>query len=207
MTPVTPAPAVITTGAPTTVATTKAVVTMTTTAVQESSNTDCKVPTADKMKGCAKYKKFCKAKKYEKKLSSQCAMTCNVCVPIGDGATVATTKAPIAPSEGSASAASGDCRDGTPKQCPQLKRYCKVGKYKTMMMKKCKATCGFCGASAGSAAGTAPAPKTPPAKTPASDECTNRAGDEHCKKYQNRCSWPKYLSHMKTHCKKQCGHC
>lgn len=121
------------------------------------------------MKGCAKYKKFCKAKKYEKKLSSQCAMTCNVCVPIGGSAPATTTKAPAAAAAaGGASAASGECRDGTPKQCPQLKRYCKVGKYKTMMMKKCKATCGFCGAAAGSAAGTAPAPKTPPAKTPAS---------------------------------------
>ena len=115
------------------------------------------------MKGCAKYKKFCKAKKYEKKLSSQCAMTCNVCVPIGGSAQATATKAPAA-AAGAAGAASGECRDGTPKQCPQLKRYCKVGKYKTMMMKKCKATCGFCGA----AAGTAPAPKAPPAKTPAS---------------------------------------
>ena len=117
------------------------------------------------MKGCAKYKKFCKAKKYEKKLSSQCAMTCNVCVPIGGSAPA--TKAPAAAAGAGAAgagAASGECRDGTPKQCPQLKRYCKVGKYKTMMMKKCKATCGFCGA----AAGNAPAPKTPPAKAPAS---------------------------------------
>ena len=123
-----------------------------------------KVPTADKMKGCAKYKKFCKAPKYSKKLSAQCAFTCNVCVPIG-GSGPATTKAPAPAGSGAgAGAASGECRDGTPKQCPQLKRYCKVGKYKTMMMKKCKATCGFCGA--GGAAGTAPGPKTPP-KTPA----------------------------------------
>ena len=120
------------------------------------------------MKGCAKYKKFCKAPKYKQKLSNQCAMTCNVCVPIGGNAPAATTTKAPAAAAGGAAAGTGECRDGTPKQCPQLKRYCKVGKYKTMMMKKCKATCGFCGAAAGSAAATAPGSKTPPAKTPAS---------------------------------------
>jgi hypothetical protein len=89
-----------------------------------------------------------------------------VCVQIGEKAPATTTKAPAA--AGGASAAGGECRDGTPKQCPQLKRYCKVAKYKTMMMKKCKATCGMCGSAGAGAGNSTPAPKKPSAKTPAS---------------------------------------
>ena len=92
----------------------------------------------DKMPGCGKYKKYCKAPRYKAKLSNSCASTCNMC-PGGAGAAPAgTTKAP------QAAAPAGECRDNTPKQCPSLKKYCKAPKYKKMMMQKCKKTCGWC---------------------------------------------------------------
>jgi hypothetical protein len=107
----------------------------------------------DKMPGCGKYAKYCKAPRYKAKLTKSCAKTCKLCpgATTGGAATAPTTKAPSA----AGAAPAGECKDNTPKQCPSLKKYCKAPKYKKMMMQKCKMTCGWCAGAATST--TAPA--------------------------------------------------
>ena len=112
----------------------------------------------DKMPGCGKYAKYCKAPRYKAKLTKSCAKTCKLC-PGAPGAATGATAAPVS----KAPAPAGECRDNTPKQCPSLKKYCKAPKYKKMMMQKCKSTCGWC--NTGGASPAAPATNAP-AKAP-----------------------------------------
>ena len=98
----------------------------------------------DKMAGCGKYAKYCKAPRYKAKLTKSCPKTCKICVGGSSPAALAATAAPAAPSGDANAAPAQECKDGTPKKCPSLKRYCKLPKYKGMMKQKCSKTCGFC---------------------------------------------------------------
>ena len=102
------------------------------------------------MTGCGKYAKYCKAPRYKAKLTKSCPKTCKICVAnaVAKQPADAAPAKPATPDQpatsGATPAAAAECKDGTPKKCPGLKRYCKLPKYKNMMKQKCSKTCGFC---------------------------------------------------------------
>ncbi|CAI5439711.1 unnamed protein product [Caenorhabditis angaria] len=173
--------------------------TTTKSATTKKSSTTChdKLNPVTGVSDCLKRANLCSDSAYYDVMTVQCPKTCGRCSSLST----------------SSKGLTGSCVDlKNPNtgisDCPRLKYLCSINSYKSLMIKQCPKTCGFCNSSASSSSSSSSSEENSnETETSCLDKINKSTGISDCSIRQNLCHNAIYRDLMKTQCPKTCGYC